>query len=171
MQIDKFGNTVLTDTEIFDSLYKGKLFQLSNVYTDNQTADKFNQSKNKNKDYFEELKEHKFLEIDVTEFDKLNQTNWFMPKDYCSNLVELLYSKCKTEEEIDRVSQELELFVKHNMIDLLHYLKYLVDTMKENNILWGVGRGSSVASYILFLIGVHKINSLKYNLDIHEFLK
>ena len=57
------------------------------------------------------------------------------------------------------------------MFDLLSYLKYLVDTMRENNIVWGVGRGSSVASYVLYLIGIHKIDSIKYNLDIHEFLK
>jgi DNA polymerase III alpha subunit len=43
--------------------------------------------------------------------------------------------------------------------------------MRKNKIVWGVGRGSSVASYVLFLIGIHKVNSLKYNLDIKEFLK
>ena len=57
------------------------------------------------------------------------------------------------------------------MIDLLYYLKYLVDTMRKNNIVWGVGRGSSVASYVLYLIGIHRIDSIKYNLDINEFLK
>jgi DNA polymerase III alpha subunit len=43
--------------------------------------------------------------------------------------------------------------------------------MKENKIVWGVGRGSSVASYVLYLIGVHRIDSIKYDLDIREFLK
>jgi DNA polymerase III alpha subunit len=43
--------------------------------------------------------------------------------------------------------------------------------MRENDIVWGVGRGSSVASYTLYLIGVHKIDSIKYELDINEFLK
>jgi DNA polymerase III alpha subunit len=78
---------------------------------------------------------------------------------------------CTTEEQTNRVTQELELFVQHKMFDLLFYLKYLVDTLRANNVLWGVGRGSSVASYVLFLIGVHKIDSIKYNLDIKEFLK
>jgi DNA polymerase III alpha subunit len=50
-------------------------------------------------------------------------------------------------------------------------MKYLVDTLRKNNVVWGVGRGSSVASYILYLIGVHKVDSIKYNLDINEFLK
>jgi DNA polymerase III alpha subunit len=50
-------------------------------------------------------------------------------------------------------------------------MKYLVDTLRKNIIVWGVGRGSSVASYILYLIGVHRIDSLYYDLDIAEFLK
>jgi DNA polymerase III alpha subunit len=57
------------------------------------------------------------------------------------------------------------------MFDLLFYLKYLVDTLRENKVVWGVGRGSSVASYVLYLIGIHKIDSIKYDLDITEFLK
>jgi DNA polymerase III alpha subunit len=57
------------------------------------------------------------------------------------------------------------------MFILLKYLKYLVDTMRENNIVWGVGRGSSVASFVLFLLEVHRINSLYYDLSIDEFLK
>ena len=50
-------------------------------------------------------------------------------------------------------------------------VKILVDVSKENNIVLGVGRGSSVASYILYLLGIHKVDSLAYNLDIKEFLK
>ena len=95
-----------------------------------------------------------------------------MPQEYRDfNIVEHLYSLCKTDQEIDRVSEELELFVQYDMIDLLKFLRYLVDFMRSNTILWGVGRGSSVASYCLYLLGVHKIDSLKYQLDIREFLK
>ena len=43
--------------------------------------------------------------------------------------------------------------------------------MKQNHIIWGVGRGSSVASYVLYKLGVHRIDSLYYNLDIGEFLR
>jgi len=50
-------------------------------------------------------------------------------------------------------------------------MKYLVDLMRENNIVWGVGRGSSVSSFVLFLIGIHRINSIYYDLDVEEFLK
>ena len=70
-----------------------------------------------------------------------------------------------------RVEEELKVFEERGMEDLLRYMIYLVDYMRENDIVWGVGRGSSVASYVLYLIGVHKINSIKYSLDWREFLR
>ena len=103
--------------------------------------------------------------------EHINTSHWFIPDNYCPNLIEMLYSLCETEEQRDRVSQELELFVKHEMYDVLHVMKYIVDTLRKNNVVWGVGRGSSVASYVLYLIGVHKIDSIKYNLPIEEFFK
>jgi len=63
------------------------------------------------------------------------------------------------------------MFQERDMFMILRYLKYLVDTMRKHNIVWGVGRGSSVASYVLYLLGVHRINSLHYDLSIDEFLK
>lgn len=102
---------------------------------------------------------------------EINPSNWFIPRDYCPNLVEQLYERCETQEQKDRVSLELELFVKNDMYDVLQVMKYIVDVLRENKIVWGVGRGSSVASYVLYLIGVHKIDSIKYNLPIEEFFK
>jgi DNA polymerase III alpha subunit len=105
-------------------------------------------------------------------FDKKNQKNWFIPEEYFDiNIVELLLDKTSNEGEYQRVVSELELFYEKDMIHILTIAIYLVDVFRKNNIVWGVGRGSSVASYCLFLIGLHKINSLQYNLDIHEFLK
>jgi DNA polymerase III alpha subunit len=72
---------------------------------------------------------------------------------------------------LQRAGDELIKFQERKMFVLLQYLKYLVDTMRKNNVVWGVGRGSSVASFVLFLIGVHRINSLYYDLSIDEFLK
>jgi DNA polymerase III alpha subunit len=73
--------------------------------------------------------------------------------------------------ELQRVGTELLLYQERNMFDLLRFLVYIVDVMREQDIVWGVGRGSSVASYVLYLIGVHKIDSLYYDLDIAEFLR
>jgi DNA polymerase III alpha subunit len=75
------------------------------------------------------------------------------------------------EQNYDRLLQEIELYRNHNLIPVLRAMKYVVDTLRSNNIVWGVGRGSSVASYVLFIIGVHKIDSVKYKLPINEFFK
>ena len=105
-------------------------------------------------------------------WDSIQQQKWFMPDEYKTFDIALyVLSKCKTEEELQRAGEELFLFQERGLFPLLQYLKYLVDTMRANNIVWGVGRGSSVASYVLFIIGVHKIDSVKYKLPINEFFK
>ena len=101
----------------------------------------------------------------------IHTNKWFIPDDYCPDLTAMLYDMCETEEQKERVNLELELFIKNGIYDVLHVMKYIVDTLRENNIVWGVGRGSSVASYVLYIIGVHKIDSIKYNLPIDEFFK
>ena len=73
--------------------------------------------------------------------------------------------------QLARVDLELDEFEQRNLSDLLRFLVYFVDTVRTNNIVYGVGRGSSIASYVLYLLKVHRIDSFKYNLDIKEFLK
>tara|TARA_R110000868_G_scaffold48776_2_gene157926 strand:+ start:1841 stop:2290 length:450 start_codon:yes stop_codon:yes gene_type:complete len=110
--------------------------------------------------------------LSVKEFDDQNQSQWQMPKEYYEmDIAKWVLDQCKNQEELQRAGDELLKFHDRNMFPLLQYLKYLVDTMRENNIVWGVGRGSSVASFVLFLIGIHRINSLNYQLSIDEFLK
>ena len=71
----------------------------------------------------------------------------------------------------DRVEMELGMFKDRGLFPVLQLLIYIVDTMRNNNLVWGVGRGSSVSSFVLFLIGIHRINSIYYDLDVEEFLK
>ena len=119
-----------------------------------------------------ELIKYNSLNLSVEQFDDINQSNWLMPEKYKSmDIAQYVLEQCKGEAELQRAGEELLLFQERDMFVLLRYLKYLVDTMRENNIVWGVGRGSSVASFVLFLLGVHRINSLYYDLSIDEFLK
>ncbi len=110
--------------------------------------------------------------VSVEEFDKIKQGHWFMPDQYKQlDIAEHVISLCQTGAELQRVGHELLLYQERGLFDLLRYLKYLVDLMTENRLIWGVGRGSSVASYILYLLGVHQINSMYYELDPAEFLR
>ncbi len=110
--------------------------------------------------------------LSITEFDDKLQSEWLMPDSYKEfDIAKYVLDLCQTDEELQRTGQELLLFQERGMFPLLRYLKYLVDTMRNHDIVWGVGRGSSVASFVMFLLGVHRINSLYYQLDIGEFLK
>lgn len=110
--------------------------------------------------------------IGVLDFDLAKQSNWHMPDEYKAlDIAAYILDLCKTDTELQRVGEELLLYQEHNLFDLLRYLKYLVDVMRANHVIWGVGRGSSVASYVLYLLGVHRINSMFYDLDPREFLR
>ena len=168
-KINDHGDVVFTEQEAIDLLYINPEFDVSKLY--------FNDTEQ----YQSALKE---LGIDLptiktapqreslSEFDKKNIDNWHMPdKYYQINVLEWLLDKCQTDEEKMRVQLEYDMFEKREFIRVLQFLIYFIDTLRANNIVWGVGRGSSVASFCLFLIGVHKINPLLYNLNISEFLR
>lgn len=101
----------------------------------------------------------------------VDTTNWCIPQEYKSLDIEKYLIEICPKDNQDRLTQEMTLYKKYNMISLLKTVKYIVDTLRKNEIVWGVGRGSSVASYALFLLGVHKIDSVKYNLPLEEFFK
>lgn len=173
MKVNNYNQILITDDEAFEGLYSGKIKDLKDIHLENsQSIIEFNQARSVNADHIEELKELFDSNMTIEEFDKLNHSNWFIPEVYKNiDIVKFLLDKTQNEEQYQRVIKELDLFYQYNMVEVLIYCKYLVDTMRENNILWGVGRGSSVASYCLYLLGVHKIDSIKYDLDINEFLK
>jgi DNA polymerase III alpha subunit len=108
------------------------------------------------------------------ELDTVNAgITWNMPDTYRSLDIRMYISKnyTLTKEQWDRVDIELKEFQQRNLTELLQFLVYFVDTIRTNNIIYGVGRGSSIASYVLYLLKIHRIDSFKYNLDIKEFLK
>ena len=116
--------------------------------------------------------EYKPIGVDVATFESVCQDQWNMPEEYQQlDIAQWVLDQCQEDFELQRVGEELLLYQERDLFNLLRYLKYLVDTMRDNNVVWGVGRGSSVASYVLYLIGVHRINSLYYNLGIDEFLR
>ena len=111
-------------------------------------------------------------QLATEEFDRRNQQQWFMPDSYQHmDIAEYVLNLCHTDVELQRCGQELLMFQERGLFDLLRYLKYLVDVMAENRLIWGVGRGSSVASFVLYKLGVHRIDSLHYDLDPNEFLR
>jgi DNA polymerase III alpha subunit len=167
---DNLGRIVLTESDCINLLLNGK--QIDSVYVnDKNLADEYNRI---NEEEYGMDSVLNVLEenVSVDEYHQSKTNTWNIPDKYKSiNVKEFVLEKAKTPEEIERVEQEYRMYEERELIDIIRCIIYLIDYFRENEIVWGVGRGSSVSSYILYLIGVHKVNSLKYDLDINEFLK
>lgn len=168
---DKYGNIILTDNDIITLLNRG--VDISEIQAENSKDIQLHNQWVKTFDNFiDTIEIYSKPNITIEEFDQKFQNDWLFSEEYQKLDIEhFLLSSCKTQDEIDRVELELKLFAERDMFMILRLLVYLVEFMRSNDIVWGVGRGSSCASYCLYLIGVHKVNALSFDININEFLK
>jgi hypothetical protein len=173
MTQDKFGQLIFSESDIVDLVMQGRdIATLKNTLVDaTVNVEKasllldcvpgfvtYNASINN--------------DLTVEQFDCVQQKTWHMPTEYQQlDIAQYILDQCTTDAELQRCGQELLMYQERDLFNLLRFLKYLVDTMTEHQIIWGVGRGSSVASYVLYKLGVHRINSMFYDLDVGEFLR
>jgi hypothetical protein len=118
---------------------------------------------------------------DEVDPDKIN-FDWLIPQEYLNiDIPTYVWKVCESklakysgqelEKRIKRVETELKEYERRNLFDILRVLIFVIDEFKKQNIVWGVGRGSSCASYILFLIEVHSVDPVKYSIPLAEFFK
>jgi DNA polymerase III alpha subunit len=163
MRTDKFSNVIYDVNDVVELIYSDKEHLLDKIYSED--VEEFKNLPTKKID-------PNIYNIDIEEFDQVCQNEWLMPDDYKNlNIVKFVLDRTSNEKEYQRAMEELVEYGNRNMFNLLRWLKYIVDTCRSNNIVWGVGRGSSVSSYVLYLLEVHRIDSIKYNLDWQEFLR
>lgn len=167
---NKFGEITFNESDVCDLIMQGHdINSLSGMIIDNTVQldlmpDILDPVPN--------FVQQRFHTCSVPEFHQQQQQNWHMPNEYKNlDIAVHVLSLCDTEAELQRCGAELLLYQERDLFDLLRYLKYLVDVMKQNQIIWGVGRGSSVASYVLYKLGIHRIDSMYYDLDPKEFLR
>ena len=173
MKQNKFGELVFSEDDVCDLLMQGRTIDSLERMTVDETVDL------ERLVTLVERPEALLLwgfprnsDITVPEFHLTQQNSWHMPDEYQTlDIAAHILGLCNSEAELQRCGEELLLFQERNLFDLLRYLKYLVDVMTVNNVIWGVGRGSSVASYVLYKLGIHRIDSLYYKLDCREFLR
>jgi DNA polymerase III alpha subunit len=112
-----------------------------------------------------------------TELNRAFPPAWTIPEAYQKLDVESYVMGLKVaqdelyEQRINRLAEELLLFEAHGLFDVLRLLIYLVDELKKAKAVWGVGRGSSCSSYVLYLIGLHAVDPVKYDVDIKDFIR
>ena len=171
VKVNMYGQAILSSDNLRELLLQGKNISHLNVIFDEE-IDLF-------REYQSSLLQETITFLDAPEekltFDEFHQKcadEWIFPVVYQQiDVKAFLTDKCKTQQEIDRVNEEYILYEERSLIMLLRLFIYLIDYMRKNKFVWGVGRGSSTASYILYLIGTHFVDSIKYELDIRDFLK
>jgi len=118
---------------------------------------------------------------DINAYHKQMSNTWNMPKQYAEFdrvgyfSKELVRRSLNSQQYLDYLVDEIEawsnIMSTESATNLWRFLHYLIATCKENDIVTGVGRGSSVSSLVLFLLGVHAVDPVKYNLNYKEFLR
>jgi DNA polymerase III alpha subunit len=170
MKTDNLGIPRFSNRDLIDMIYSGNIDKCHIVLCDpSDDINQFNVAMEAQG--LPKLQTYVPLDVDQKTFDGVCQSEWFMPDEYKTLNVRDYLSAKSPPMHLKRMAEELAAYEERGMINLLRYMIYLVDFMRENGIVWGVGRGSSVSSYVLYLIGVHRIDSVKYNLDWREFLR
>jgi DNA polymerase III alpha subunit len=170
ISLDAFSRQIYTQDDAVQALYVNPSIDLSTL--DLKDVEQFNRANDLLYTGYVELKSAGNPDCTPEEYHQHNQKTWHMPAEYAEfDIAKWLLDQCETNEQRQCVGQELMMYLERGLFDLLNFLRYMVQVMRDNNIVWGVGRGSSVASYVLYLIGVHKIDSLYYDLDVTDFLR
>lgn len=163
---DENGNAFLSGDAIANMLYNDKDIFAGNFYVDTSDGEmeKFNL-------YSDE-------KVNLAPSERIDNNKrrdeWFMPDFYKTlNLNELFDIMSKELPDIykERVKYELSLYQEKGYDNFLRYCVYLSTLVNQKKIVVGCGRGSSCASYLLFLLGLHMVDSVKYDIDVREFLK
>ncbi len=171
-RVDEWGRTIVQPDAVTDLVLKG--IEVSGLLVEEGAlVDQYNEwcRKFDKTEYL--LQTPAPMDRTPEEEHEARASTWFISTELQEIDVRrfLLEEMCNDEQCRDRVNEEMDLFEERGLVPLLQLMMFLVDYFRANKVVWGVGRGSSVASYCLFLIGVHKIDPIKYGLDVHDFLK
>jgi len=170
-QLFSDGDSVISSEQILSLLSSGA--NSEGIFVEQLTDDiiQFNKFVSKNE------------QIVIKKSTNPNDLSWNLPQEYAEldpvDYVIKEFHKTMHAEEIEspyhgraeRVAVELQLYEDMNLLPILCVLIYIINTLRKNNIVWGVGRGSSVSSYVLYIIGVHDVDSFEYELNIKDFLR
>ncbi|WP_342252503.1 exodeoxyribonuclease VII large subunit [Spiroplasma endosymbiont of Amphibalanus improvisus] len=109
------------------------------------------------------IKKFNFTELEMKFLDSHKNI-----KDKCyQSLNDLNINNYKYKERLD---YELSVINKMNFNNYFLVIWNYIDFAKKNNILFGPGRGSAAGSLVSYLLGITKIDPIKYDLLFERFL-
>lgn len=167
---DELGRTIYHRDAVLDALLEGKEPKGTIVLSSQDEIRKYTSAPSLNSKYT--------FDLPITDSEYAaqlhldQQAHWCYPPEFEEiDILEYVYSLCSDDKERARVKVEYDYFVEANALNLLRYIVYILSVCVEQDVIWGIGRGSSVSSYLLYKLGVHSVDSLAYDLDFSEFAK
>jgi len=91
-------------------------------------------------------------------------------EEYCLDMM-IVLGLDESLEYVDRMSIELQKIQEKEMEPFIRCMIWITDVFRKNNMVWGLGRGSSCASLIMYIIGVNKVDPIRYDIPMEEFYK
>jgi len=91
--------------------------------------------------------------------------------EYLIGLIEKVEKDALYDARLARFELEITLFRDLNLYPVLRTLIYVLAEFEKQNIVWGVGRGSSCSSYLLYLLGLHDVDPVLYEIEITDFIR
>lgn len=170
-RVDDWGRVVYCTDAACELLFSGH--DISGLYVDeNSEALSYNRSC----ELFDKIDKcvsiYQPLETPPIAEHDARSSRWLLPDEFKDfDVKEMLLQLCENDEQKLRVEEEMVLYEKHGLIPVLRAITSMVAHWKDNGVVWGVGRGSSVASFVLYLIGVTRIDPMKYGLEITDFIR
>ena len=173
MRTSKYGEIILSEDDLVDLVLQGRdVLTMQDLVVDQDVDITALGQTLEDPDHTASWTRAESRDMTLEEWDRQRQSLWFMPREYADiDIAQHVLSLCRDDVELQRAGQELLMYQARDMMDVLRYMHYLVTIMRQHGVIWGVGRGSSVASFVLYLLGVHRINSIEYDLDPGEFLR
>lgn len=84
---------------------------------------------------------------------------------------QLMGKEANYSERVMRLDHELQLFADRGLFDVIRAIIFTINRLTLADAVWGIGRGSSVSSYVLFVIGAHDVDSHEYDIPVEDFLR
>jgi len=159
------GSIEVEPSFVASLVLRGVPLEKINVTEMNEEVEKFNQFSQKKIGKKEKLEEISF------KWSLPDHYKYMNVEEYLLNLSEKIVKDDLYEERLNRLAIEIELFKNLQLEDVLKVIIFVVDEFTRQKVTWGVGRGSSCSSYILYLIGLHDIDPVLYDIEIHDFLR
>lgn len=177
MITNEYGQVFFSVDEITEYMYSD-ITNMINYLDDTAEIEKWNQHCKHFE--IETVTQEPVLQTDVKQYHQILSQNWVTPEPYNSiDINKILIDRMElleiaTPEYTTYLTQEIEhwyTLFPQGPEDLWKFLHYMIETCKEHDIVTGVGRGSSVSSLVLYLLDVHCVDPVKYNLNYKEFLR